>query len=361
MSHSMETEKHCYFRWGVKGEKGKRPGVQFYKSFTYDGVEYYLHDCVYLYEGKHPNEPHIGKLVKIWHNASKNVNRVKILWFFRPREIQKYLNGDVFKNEIFLASGEGEGVDNVNDLDVLVGKCNVVCTSKDERNPQPSAEELKRAHYIFRRTFDVGKFRISDKIDDSVAGTKITDIFNKKRSLQSSNAPKLPSNASCIADPVGLGKEQILFKNTTGSKGFKADNNRFHPNSKGDCNNLFASSINASRKYGSLHDLSKPIKANVAQFESKSNAYGVQKSGCCSSNVKTEPYGADVRSSEYNRKTREEHYVEDRKKIKHDEKTTNTSDREGAESTKGKGINKPRNQMVILPPLPLLSGVHTFK
>ncbi|PIA65432.1 hypothetical protein AQUCO_00100729v1 [Aquilegia coerulea] len=346
MSGSNETEKPCYFRWGVKGENGKRPGVQFYKSFTYDGVDYCLHDCVYLYNEKRPNEPHIGKLVKIWRDASKNANRVKILWFFRPWEIQKYLNSDVLKNEIFLASGEGEGVDNVNDLDVLVGKCIVVCVSKDERNPQPSAEELKRAHYIFRRTFDVGKFRISDKIGDSVAGTKIVDIFNKKRSPQFANAPKLPSNlikssslsrsnsvktvgkegkyenASCIAVPVGKGREQTLFKNTTGSKGFNADNNRFQPNSKRDCNNLLASSINAARKYASLHedlskteviDVGKPTKANVPQFESKSNAYGVQKSGSCSSNVKTEPYGSDLRSSEYKRKTREEHYpLEDR-------------------------------------------------
>ncbi|KAF5185066.1 Ninja-like protein, partial [Thalictrum thalictroides] len=80
------------------------------------------------------------------------------------------------------------------DLEVLVGKCNVVYTSKDERNPQPSAREVKRAHYIFSRTFDVGKFRISDKIGDRIAGTEITDIFNKKRSQQLADAPKHPSN-----------------------------------------------------------------------------------------------------------------------------------------------------------------------
>lgn len=54
--------------------------------------------------------------------------------------------------------------------EVLVGKCNVICTSKDERNPQPSEEDIKMADYIFFRTFDVGNCAISDYIKDEVGG-----------------------------------------------------------------------------------------------------------------------------------------------------------------------------------------------
>ena len=53
--------------------------------------------------------------------------------------------------------------------EVIVRKCNVVCTSKDKRNPQPSDRELKMADYIFYRTFDVGTLSISDKIENRTA------------------------------------------------------------------------------------------------------------------------------------------------------------------------------------------------
>lgn len=58
----------------------------------------------------------------------------------------------------------------INAQEVINGKCNIVCTSKDHRNPPASAEELKRADYIFYRTFDVGKLCISDDIEDFIAG-----------------------------------------------------------------------------------------------------------------------------------------------------------------------------------------------
>lgn len=59
--------------------------------------------------------------------------------------------------------------------EVLVGKCNVICTSRDEQNPQPSEEDIKTADYIFFRTFDVGNCTISDNIRDKVGG--IEGIF----------------------------------------------------------------------------------------------------------------------------------------------------------------------------------------
>ncbi|KAF4379162.1 hypothetical protein G4B88_010556 [Cannabis sativa] len=53
------------------------------------------------------------------------------------------------KNELFLASGEGRGLCNINPLEAIFTKCNVVCISKDSRNLQPTDEELKVVDYIF--------------------------------------------------------------------------------------------------------------------------------------------------------------------------------------------------------------------
>ncbi|XP_030946678.1 protein ANTI-SILENCING 1 [Quercus lobata] len=167
------------FEWGKKrGVGGKKKDVQFYETFTYDGVEYSLYDSVYLYKEGEP-DPYVGKIIKIWENSDKT-KKVKILWFFRPCEIQNFLgNEDSAENELFLASGEGVGLANVNPLEAISGKCNVVCTSKDSRNPQPSDEELQAADFIFCRAFDVGNHRILDKIEEKVAGIEVKFIFNR--------------------------------------------------------------------------------------------------------------------------------------------------------------------------------------
>lgn len=114
----MEAERgeNIEFKWGKKrGVGGKKKEVQFYESFSFDGVEYTLYDSVYLYKESEP-EPFIGKLIKIWQNPDKS-KRVKILWFFRSCEIQNYLGAEeVPENELFLASGEGLGLANVNPL-----------------------------------------------------------------------------------------------------------------------------------------------------------------------------------------------------------------------------------------------------
>uniref|UniRef100_A0A2P2JDN8 BAH domain-containing protein n=1 Tax=Rhizophora mucronata TaxID=61149 RepID=A0A2P2JDN8_RHIMU len=166
----MVEAESIEFNWGKKrGIGGKKKDVQFYESFTYDGDEYTLYDSVYLYNVQE-TEPYIGKLIKIWETPDK-AKRVKILWFFRPSEIANYLGTDkTLENELFLASGDGKGLANVNPLEAIAGKCSVVCISKDNRNPQPSDEEQQRADFIFHRTFDVGKCKISDAIDEKIAG-----------------------------------------------------------------------------------------------------------------------------------------------------------------------------------------------
>lgn len=109
-------EESVEFNWGSKkGVGGSNKDVQFYESFSYDGVEYFLDDCVYLWGHDDP-EPNIGKIVKIWETPSQK-KKVKVVWFFQPDEIQNWL-GDVkrLENEIFLASGAGTGVFDINPL-----------------------------------------------------------------------------------------------------------------------------------------------------------------------------------------------------------------------------------------------------
>lgn len=97
----------CWYATGTTG--GKNNEVQFYQSFTYDAVDYFLYDSVYVWCGDEP-EPSIGKLVKMWETPSHK-NRVKFVWYFHPDEIKNIL-GDVkpLDKEVFLACGEGKGL-----------------------------------------------------------------------------------------------------------------------------------------------------------------------------------------------------------------------------------------------------------
>ncbi|EPS62715.1 hypothetical protein M569_12074, partial [Genlisea aurea] len=154
----------------------------FYDSFSYDGVEYRLHDSVYMYNGR-DKEPFVGKIIKAWENLNK-IKLVKIHWYFRPSEIAYYLKDeDVLENELFFASGEGRGLANINPLEAIAGKCNVVCISKDDRNPQPTTEEIQMADYVFYRVFDVQKLTVSDRIKDTVGGIEVKFVFNDEALL----------------------------------------------------------------------------------------------------------------------------------------------------------------------------------
>ncbi|XP_075487555.1 protein ANTI-SILENCING 1 isoform X2 [Primulina tabacum] len=171
------------FRWiKKKGVGSKNKNVQFYESFVYDGEEYHLYDSVYMYKQGEP--PYIGKLVKIWE-YSEATKRVKVHWFFRPREISNHLGDTVtLENELFLASGDGDGLANVNPLEAIAGKCNVICISRDRRNRQPTAEELQMANYVYYRSFDVKSLTISDQLNDTVGGIQVKFVFNSKESFK---------------------------------------------------------------------------------------------------------------------------------------------------------------------------------
>ncbi|CAL9102241.1 unnamed protein product, partial [Musa textilis] len=183
MSHLENPDNlDCPFHWGEKGEFLEDKYVQFYKSFTYYDEEYFLYDSVYLYETCQ-DIPFIGKILEIWEQQNHD-RKVKILWFFRPNEIVNYLGDqEPSEREIFLASGNGLGLCNVNPLEAIAGKCRVICTSKGQRNQQPSTQELENAEFIFFRTFDVVNFTISDVMPDKISGVngKLKYLLNQKK------------------------------------------------------------------------------------------------------------------------------------------------------------------------------------
>ncbi|VFQ67584.1 unnamed protein product [Cuscuta campestris] len=174
-----EREGECiHFSWG------RKTGVQHYESFTYNGAEYFLYDCVYVWCNDEP-EPQIGKLVKIFETHT-GIRKAKVVWFFRPIDIQNWL-GDVrpLPSELFLASGEGKGIFNVIPLEAICGKCSVVCTSKDRRNTQPTEEELRKASYVYFRTFDAQSRRLSKIFPDLIANVEVKNYFNQRKESQS--------------------------------------------------------------------------------------------------------------------------------------------------------------------------------
>ncbi|GER28523.1 nucleic acid binding [Striga asiatica] len=168
------------FCWGIR--KGVRT---LYESFTLDDIKYTLYDCVYMHRDGQA-EPDIGKLVNIWETENSE-KIVEVVWFFRPTEIANWL-GDVkpLQREIFLASGHGKGLSNLSPLEAICGKCNILCTSKHKRNPQPTDQELRMADYIFYRTFDVGKCIISEKLPSLISGIKVDRFFNMKKDTKPS-------------------------------------------------------------------------------------------------------------------------------------------------------------------------------
>ncbi|KAH9328350.1 hypothetical protein KI387_000458, partial [Taxus chinensis] len=63
---------------------------------------------------------------------------------------------------------------------VIIGKCNVLCTSRDKQNMQPSQEDLESAHYFFYRRFDVDNYTISEDMALVIKDFGVEAIFNKQ-------------------------------------------------------------------------------------------------------------------------------------------------------------------------------------
>ncbi|GAV69174.1 BAH domain-containing protein, partial [Cephalotus follicularis] len=214
MSHLSEAHEEIKvtFKWGTNTGVGRiNKDIHFYNSFIYYDVEYLLYDYVYFYQRDYP-EAFIGKLVKIYETPTHE-KKVRVVWLFRPSEICNFL-GDYEPrwNELFLASGEGKGISNINPLEAVGGKCNVVCMSKDPKNPQPSEAELRNADFIFCCTFDVGSLSIVKNFPDKIDGVKVEHYFNRGKDQKLINGPHLEVNLkeqtgkSSFTSQLGLGK-----------------------------------------------------------------------------------------------------------------------------------------------------------
>lgn len=110
-----QVADYSSFKWGPKKGVGDiNQNLQFYESFVYGGVEYNLFDCVYLYSNRVDTD--IGKLVEAYETPNHD-KLIKLVWFYRPHDLRVYFKGyEPRWNEIFLASGEGPGLYNVNEL-----------------------------------------------------------------------------------------------------------------------------------------------------------------------------------------------------------------------------------------------------
>ncbi|CAJ1972304.1 unnamed protein product [Sphenostylis stenocarpa] len=179
----MEDDVEYKFEWGKKrGMGGKKRDVQFYESFTLEGVQFTLNDAVCL-QNESSDVPHIGKLIKIWENRDKS-RKIKVQWFFRRSDILTYLEGIQTKqNELFLACGDGKGFANVNPFEAIVGKCNVVYMSKSTVDSQPSEEA--KAGFVCYRFFDVVQRKVVDEIDNKTVGTEGISSSSSSTSIES--------------------------------------------------------------------------------------------------------------------------------------------------------------------------------
>lgn len=256
------NEKDPEFKWGKhKCVGGKRREVNFYESFTYDGVHYTLYDSVYLYKDGE-TEPFIGKLIKIWENADKS-KKVKILWFFRPCEIFNFLKGyETVENELFLASGEGLGLTNINPLEAIAGKCNVVCISKDNRIPPPPDEDIQNADFVCYRFFDVGQHKILDKVDDKIAGIEVKNIFNNLYSQKLGGLSKLGLDEKQVGVKVTGSNEAVALSSKKNNKHLieKLDGKCFDTVDKPSLGEKRTSSLglkDTSKSNGGLHSISR--------------------------------------------------------------------------------------------------------
>lgn len=179
------------FQWGKRrGVGNANKDVKFYDSFIYDEESYSLYDNVYLFK-EGDSEPYVGKILKIWEQPGQK-RRVKILWYFRPDDISAYLDGHASsKKELFLASGEGVGLSNVNPLEAIAGKCRVICTLRDERNPQPSSIAIEKADFVFSQFFDVGNCTVLEKPPETIAGVELKLLLNHPDDTKSDTFVKL--------------------------------------------------------------------------------------------------------------------------------------------------------------------------
>ncbi|KAL9232045.1 hypothetical protein vseg_007193 [Gypsophila vaccaria] len=169
-----------------------------YRSYTYRGVEYKIFDTVYAFSVG-SMETDIGKILMI--NETKTERKVKVLWFFRPRDICNFLGEYKPRwNELFLGCGSGKGLHTVIPLEAIIGKCNVICTLKDRRIMLPSNAATAKADYFFSHVFDVGTRKLSERLPDTIGSVTVERLLNRVRPKANVERPRAVVPASQMED-----------------------------------------------------------------------------------------------------------------------------------------------------------------
>eukprot|EP00250_Pteridium_aquilinum_P010973 c19755_g1_i1 orf=466-2559(-) len=228
MPASMSNEVDI--QWGTIKDSGNKARI-LYSSFFSEGVEYKLYDNVEVYSADH-SEPYIGKIMKLWEEKESGLRKVLIRWFFKLRDLDPDMEGD--PRELYLAFGKGKGVTNENDLEVICGKCKVLCTSKDVRNRQPSASDLDNTDFFFSKIYNVDLQhlspvqRIVDKLGCEAVYNKqewVTDISkNKNQAGEQFKAVQISQGDATVKQEAQcMGSSQPDSKDRQGDLGMVFD------------------------------------------------------------------------------------------------------------------------------------------
>ncbi|KAI5063518.1 hypothetical protein GOP47_0022065 [Adiantum capillus-veneris] len=202
----VSMSEEADIQWGTIQVSATKANI-FYYSFFSEGVEYKLYDNVQVYNG--PREPYIGKIIKLWEEKQSGMKKVLIRWFLRLRDLDSQMEGD--PKELYLAFGKGIGVTNENDLEVICGKSKVLCTSKDVRNKQPSASDLKKADFFFSKIYNVDLQHLSpvQKVVDKLG---CEAVYNKEEwvteTLKSNDEQIVQSKSLQVSNHETLSKQE---------------------------------------------------------------------------------------------------------------------------------------------------------
>ncbi|KAH6558299.1 hypothetical protein KP509_1Z070700 [Ceratopteris richardii] len=184
-----------------------------YSSFFSEGEEYTLYDNVEVYADV-DKDPYIGKIMKLWEDRENGSKKALIRWFFRPRDLELQTSDP---KELYLAFGKGKGVTNENDLEVICGKCKVLCTSKDQRNLQPSAKDLENADFFFSKIYNVDLQHLSP-VHRVVDKLGCEAVFNKQawitEIVKETSADLTVHNSSLNSKIDGISREAAQLNNT---------------------------------------------------------------------------------------------------------------------------------------------------
>eukprot|EP00249_Psilotum_nudum_P024075 c29082_g1_i1 orf=551-3115(-) len=225
----MDAFDNDSITWG-RVAKSLYKGNSAYLSFFYEGQEYELYENFYLHD-EGASEPHVGKVVALWEEKKTGRKRMLVRWFFRPTDLV-LLGLDSNSKELFLAFGEGKGVMNENDLEVILQRCKVLCTSKGSQNIQPSENDIKNADYYFYRIYDVNR-KCLFEVDKVAKKLGFDAVFNKQTWVSSGRERPLISEDSDILKSTEVKKEANAISATVSMLVGKEDVPRQPGSSKG--------------------------------------------------------------------------------------------------------------------------------